>query len=186
MEQPGTVYGGSGSSWIRRVVVAADGSPASDRGLEQVADLAHRLGAKVVVVFVRHVPATALLGNGMAQPSMLEALDEQEAEVRQAVIRLVGSTGVAWELVVRAGSPGEEIVKVVEATGADLLVVGSNRHSSIHNLLLGSTAAYLATHSRAPVLVMRSNVSSTPASPRQAPGAGQQISEALPVEVKRS
>lgn len=184
MDQRETAYGGN--SWIRRVVVAADGSPASNQGLEQVADLAHRLGAKVLVVFVRHLPATALLGNGMAQPSILESLDEQESEVRQAVIRLVGGKGVAWEFIVQAGSPGEEIVKVVEAKGADLLVVGSNRHSSMHNLLLGSTAAYLATHSPAPVLVMRSNVSSIPASPREAPGAGQQVSEALPVEVKPS
>jgi nucleotide-binding universal stress UspA family protein len=179
-------YEGSGPSWIRRVVVAADGSPASNQGLEQVADLAHRLGAKVEVVFVRHIPATALLGNGMAQPSILEALDEQESEVRQAATRLVGGTGVAWEFVVREGSPGEEIVKVVEASGADLLVVGSNRHSSMHDLLLGSTAAYLATHSRAAVLVMRSHMSTIPASPREAPGAGQQVSEALPGEVKRS
>ena len=186
MDQRETAYSGAGPSWIRRVVVAADGSPASNQGLEQVADLAHRLGAKVVVVFVRHVPATALLGNGIVQPSVLETLDEQESEVRQSVIRLVGSTGVAWEFVLRRGSPGEEIVKVVEETGADLLVVGSNRHSSIHNLLLGSTAGYLATHSRAPVLVMRSHVSSIPASPRQAPGAGEQVFEALPVEVKRS
>jgi nucleotide-binding universal stress UspA family protein len=186
MDQSETAYSSSGNSWIRRVVVAADGSPASNVGLEQVADLAHRLGAKVVVVFVRHIPATALLGNGMAQPSILESLDEQESDVRKAVIRLVGSTGVAWEFVVQTGSPGEEIVKVVEARGADLLVVGSNRHSSIHNLLLGSTAAYLATHSPAPVLVMRSSVSSIPASPREAPGAGQQVSEALPMEVKRS
>jgi hypothetical protein len=87
---------------------------------------------------------------------------------------------------VRAGSPGEEIVNVVEANGADLLVVGSNRHSSMYNLLLASTAAYRATHSPAPDLVMRSNVSSIPAIPREAPGAGQQVSEALPVEVKRA
>jgi nucleotide-binding universal stress UspA family protein len=167
MDQREVTYSGSGSSWIRRVVVAADGSPASDKGLEQVADLAHRLGAKVVVVFVRHLPATAMLGNGMAQPAMLQNLDEQESEVRQAVIRLVGGAGVAWEFVVRTGSPGEEIVKVVEAEGADLLVVGSNRHSSVHNLLLGSTAAYLATHSPAALLVMRSNVSGISASPRE-------------------
>jgi nucleotide-binding universal stress UspA family protein len=81
----------------------------------------------------------------------------------------VGSTGVPWDFVVRAGSPGDEIVKVVEAKGADLLVVGSNPHSSMHNLLLGSTAAYLAPHSRGPVLVMQSNVSSIPASPRKRP-----------------
>jgi nucleotide-binding universal stress UspA family protein len=186
MDQRGTVDSGGGNSWIRRVVVAADGSPASNQGLEQVADLANRLGAKVVVVFVRHVPATALLGTGMAQPSMLETLDEQESEVRQAATRLVGGTGVEWEFVVRAGSPGEEIIKVVEASRADLLVVGSNRHSSMHNLLLGSTAAYLATHSPAPVLVMRSTVSTVPVTPREAPGAGQQVSEALPMEVKRS
>ena len=186
MGQLETAYSGGGGSWIRRVVVAADGSPASNRGLEQVADLAHRLAAKVVVVFVRHVPATAMLGNGVAQPWMLETLDEQESEVRQVATRLVGSTGVAWEFEVRTGSPGEEIVKVVESNGADLLVVGSNRHSSMHNLLLGSTAAYLATHSPAPVLVMRSDVSTIPASPREAPGAGQEVSEALPGEGKPS
>src|ERR1700719_2596625 len=110
MDQRETVYGGGGPSWIRRVVVAADGSPASHRGLEQVADLAQRLGAQVVVVFVRHLPATALLGNGIAQPAMLETLDEQESEGRRTATRLVGSAGVAWEFVVRAGSPGEVIV----------------------------------------------------------------------------
>jgi nucleotide-binding universal stress UspA family protein len=68
---------------------------------------------------------------------------------------------VEWELVVRAGSPGEEIVQVADETGADLVLVGSNRHSSLHNLLLGSTAAYLATHLKAPVLVMRAAAGSS-------------------------
>jgi nucleotide-binding universal stress UspA family protein len=182
MEQRETTNGASHSSWIKRVVVAADGSPASNQGLEQVGDLAVRLGAEVVVVFVRHVPATALLGNGMGEPSVEEALDEQEAEVRQNALGLVGSTGAAWEFVVRAGSPGEEITKAVEETGADLLVVGSNRHRSLHNLILGSTAAYLATHSRAPVLVMRSKAAST----QQVGGAGRRVTAALPVEARRS
>jgi nucleotide-binding universal stress UspA family protein len=144
-----------GSSWIKRIVVAADGSPASDRGLEQVADLASRLGARVVVVFVRHLPATSLMAPGMTTAPSVEALDDQESEVRRDVTKLLSGTGVEWELVVRAGTPGDEIVQVADETGADLVVVGSNRHSSLHNLLLGSTAAYLATHSKAPVLVMR-------------------------------
>jgi nucleotide-binding universal stress UspA family protein len=155
-----TTYGGSGSSWIKRIVVAADGSPASIRGLEQVADLAPRIGASVVVVFVRHLPATALMAPGMTNPAFVEALDGQESEVRQDVLRLMGGAGVAWELKVREGSPGEEIAKVADEMGADLVVVGSNRHSSLHDLLLGSTAAYLATHSRAAVLVMRSKAAS--------------------------
>ena len=155
---PGPGLGLSASTWIKRIVVAADGSPASVQGLQQVANLAVGIGAKVIVVYVRHFPGTVLMASGGADPLLVEALEEQESEVRQEVLRFVGGTGLAWELVVRVGSPGEEIVKVAEETGADLVVVGSNRHSSLHNLLLGSTAAYLATHSRVPVLVMRSRV----------------------------
>jgi len=158
MDAGESTYGYRGSRWIKRIVVAADGSPASSRGLEQVADLAPRIGAKVVVVYVRHLPATALMAPGLADSTMVQTLDDQEAGVRQEVVRALGGTGVDWEMVVRAGSPGEEIVQVADESGADLVVVGSNRHSSLHNLFLGSTAAYLAAHSQAPVLVMRSKV----------------------------
>ena len=145
-----------GSSWIKRIVVAADGSPASRQGLEQVADFAPRLGARVTVVFVRHLPTAALMDPGVANSLVLESLDEVESNVRQEAIRVLGGSRLEWEFVVRDGSPGEEVVKVVREVGADLVVVGSNRHSSLHNLLLGSTAAYLTAHSPAPVLVMRS------------------------------
>jgi nucleotide-binding universal stress UspA family protein len=130
-------------------------SPASVQGLEQVADLATRLDAKVIVVYVRHLPATALMAPAASDPQLLQALDDQESAVRQQVFRIMGGTGAGWEFAVRVGSPGEEIVSVADQSGADLVVVGSNRHSSLHNVFLGSTAAYLATHSKAPVLVMR-------------------------------
>jgi len=148
----------TGPTWIKGIVVAADGSPASLRGLEQATELATRIGAKVTVVFVRHVPGTAMLGSAMTAPSMLEALDELESEVRQLAARILGTSGAAWEFVVRSGSAGEEIVKVASESGADIVVVGSNRHSSLHNLVLGSTAAYLTSHSPVPVLIMRSLV----------------------------
>jgi nucleotide-binding universal stress UspA family protein len=158
MEAGESTYGYRGSRWIKRIVVAADGSPASSQGLEQVADLAPRVGARVVVVYVRHLPATAMMAPGVADSTMVQTLDEQEAAVRQEALRALGGRGIEWEVVVRAGSPGEEIVHVADENAADLVVVGSNRHSSLHNLFLGSTAAYLAAHSQAPVLVMRSKV----------------------------
>jgi nucleotide-binding universal stress UspA family protein len=97
-----------------------------------------------------------MMSPGIAAPELVQTLDDQESEVKQQVLRLLGGKGVVWDFVVRSGSPGEEIVQVIDETGADLVVVGSNRHSSLHNLLLGSTAAYLTAHSQAPVLVMRS------------------------------
>jgi hypothetical protein len=97
------------------------------------------------------------MANGFADVSIEESLDELESEVEREALAALGGTGTEWEFVVRDGSPGQEIVRVAEATGADLVVVGSNRHSSLHDLVMGSTAAYLATHSWAPVLVMRSS-----------------------------
>jgi nucleotide-binding universal stress UspA family protein len=163
MDAQDRTYGDSGSSWIKQIVVAADGSPAGAQGLKQVADLAPRIEAKVAIVYVRHLPATAVVAPGMPDAGLVETLDQQESEIKQDVLRLFGGIDAAWEFIVRDGSPGEEIIKVADETGADLVVVGSNRHSSLHNLLLGSTAAYLATHSRAPVLVMRPKTASTAA-----------------------
>jgi nucleotide-binding universal stress UspA family protein len=156
MEDRKPVQSESGSSWVDRVVVAADASPASGEGLKQAAQLASRVGSKVTVVFVRHLPATALMAPGFGDPALLQVLDEQEAEVRREASRILGDSGVVSDFVVRDGSPGEEILKVADETGADLVVVGSNRHSSLHNRLLGSTAAHIAAHSQAPVLIMRS------------------------------
>ena len=166
MEPREAVTGGGAPTWIRRIVVAADGSPASIRGLEQASDLAARIGAKVLVVHVRHVPAATLMGSSLTSPSVFESLDELESEVRQQAVRILGGSGAAWDFVVRTGSAGEEIIKVAVEAGADIVVVGSNRHSSLHNLVLGSTAAYLTAHSPAPVLVMRSLVPADAATAR--------------------
>jgi nucleotide-binding universal stress UspA family protein len=90
MEPRETTSGVGGSSWIKRIVVAADGSPASTQGLKQVGDLAPRIGAKVVVVYVRHLPATAVVAPGTPDAGLIETLDDQEAEVRQEILRLFG------------------------------------------------------------------------------------------------
>jgi nucleotide-binding universal stress UspA family protein len=95
------------------------------------------------------------MGSAMTMGPVFESMDELEAEVRQQAFRILGGTGAAWKFVVLEGSAGEEITRVVREVGADIAVVGSNRHSSLHNLILGSTAAYLTAHSPAPVLVMR-------------------------------
>src|SRR5260370_17457606 len=89
MDANDTTYGYRGSEWIKRIVVAADGSPASSRGLEQVADLAPRIGAEVVVVYVRHLPATAMMSPGIAGSELVQTLDAQEPEVKHHVLPLL-------------------------------------------------------------------------------------------------
>ena len=145
------------ASWIGHLVVAADASAASRKGLKIAVDAARRTGARISVVHVRHVPAGTYLTPGMARGPIEETLDEVEAEVRATTAQAMSGSGVDWEFVVLQGSPGEELVKFLAQGGADMVVVGSNRHNSLHNLILGSTSAYLTSHSPAAVLVARSH-----------------------------
>jgi nucleotide-binding universal stress UspA family protein len=140
---------------IHHLAVAVDSSPASRRGLELAADVSRRRGAHVTVVHVRHLAAGTGLDFGMAQGEMIVALDEVESEVRRMAAEVLDGRGIEWDMQVREGSPGVEVLAAVEDLGADMLVVGSNRHSSLHNLVLGSTTAYLTSHSPVPVLVAR-------------------------------
>ena len=56
---------------------------------------------------------------------------------------------------VRSGSPGHEIIEAAGELGVDLIIVGSKPHSTLHNLVLGSTSQYLVAHSPVNVLVAR-------------------------------
>ncbi len=153
MGSEGTIREEAAPSWVRHVVVPADSSPASLQGLALAADIARRTGARVTVVHVRHLPAGTSLSPGAIAGPVAETLNEVEAEVREAVAKVLD--GVSWELVVRSGSPGEQVLEALKELGGDLIIIGSNRHSSVRNVLLGSTSAYLAAHSPVPVLVAR-------------------------------
>jgi nucleotide-binding universal stress UspA family protein len=155
-------------SWIKHLVVALDASPASMEGLEIAIDAARRTGARVSVVHIRHAPVGTNFEPALEWGPMEETLDALEAEVRAATKHAMSGTGIDWEFRTVVGSPGEEIVKVAKEVGADMVVVGSSGHSSLHNLLLGSTSAYLASHSPTAVLVARASSSRGSTAVRQA------------------
>ncbi len=161
MGSEGTIREEAAPSWVRHVVVPADSSPASLQGLALAADVARRTGARVTVVHVRHVPAGTNLSGAVRGP-IEETLNEIEAEVGAAAAEVLDGAGVSWDLVVRSGSPGEQVLEALKEVGGDLVIIGSKRHSSVHNVLLGSTTAYLAAHSPVPVLVARSEQEAIP------------------------
>jgi nucleotide-binding universal stress UspA family protein len=117
------------------------------------ADLASRTGAHLTLAHVRHLPSLALTTVPL-QP-YIDTLDGLEAEVRVEASSLLDGQGIDWRLVILEGSPGEEIGRLAAELKADLVIVGANRHSTMHNLVLGSTSAHLTAHSPAAVLIVR-------------------------------
>jgi nucleotide-binding universal stress UspA family protein len=142
-------------SLVRDLAVAVDGSPPSREGLRLAADIAHRTGARVTVVHIRHAPALEEMGAEAGAISLEETLAGVEQAVRQDAVDILGEASAGWRFVVRTGSPGREIIEAARELGVDLIIVGSKPHSTLHNLVLGSTAQYLVAHSPVRVLVAR-------------------------------
>lgn len=64
------------------------------------------------------------------------------------------SRGLRVSLLIRVGSPFEEILTAAEHCSADLIVIGSHGRTGIGRLLLGSTVERVIGRARCPVLVV--------------------------------
>lgn len=132
----------------RKVLVAVDGSPASDEAVAETAAVAARAGAEVLALHVQHI--VAVQGVAIVEPET-----EAHAIVDRAVEEL-GAHGVrARGETMVDHSVAAAIVAAAEAVGADLVVIGSRRPTGIGGILLGSVGQEVVSRMRRPVLLAR-------------------------------
>jgi manganese transport protein len=107
--------------------------------------------ARLTLLHVVDAPGTILLGqeswslHGAEDESYLESLT-REIEERDLPV----------ESVLLHGQPPEEIVKAVNETGIDMLIMGSHGHHGINDLVFGQTVSAVRHALDIPVLVVRS------------------------------
>ncbi|MFI8165759.1 universal stress protein [Streptomyces sp. NPDC085931] len=130
----------------RLVVVGTDSSPSSAAAVELAAAEARRRGAELRVVYALNWPVRPVYAPLDTTP-LDRVLDEAADRAR----------GVAPGLTVTAAMVPGDTVSVLEAESraADLLVLGARGVGGFLGMLLGSTAASMAAHSRCPVMVAR-------------------------------
>ena len=130
------------------ILLATDGSPASELANDQAIDLAVQIGARLLVVSV--------VGSS-SKPSEAASADLRDSMatrvqgiVQQAKAAGTDATYLLWE-----GEPGEAIVAAADAENADLIVVGSHGRSGVSRFLIGSVSDYVVRHAHCPVMVVR-------------------------------
>ncbi len=145
---------------IRRVLAPVDLSDRSVLAARHAAALASVYGAELDLVFVLDtvsIPAgpydaiggVALAGLGERVQVDLDALAHR---LQEEVPTLRGHVATHLQL----GHPVIEILDFAEATGADLLVLGSHGHTGVERLLLGSIAEQLVRSASSPVFTLKS------------------------------
>lgn len=144
---------------FRKILVPLDGSPTSQRGLEEAITLARATGASLRLVHViEPVPVAADMMTAGVWGALIagqhEAGEQLLAKAGAAAEQQgVSSTRQVLEL------PGERVADAIlneaKAAGADLIVMGTHGRRGFQHLMLGSDAERVLQLSKVPVLVVR-------------------------------
>jgi nucleotide-binding universal stress UspA family protein len=136
------------------IVVGVDGSDTSMRAAAYGAGLARRQHAKLVLVYVRRVPAGLFSladGSAVVTQQILEDQEETETELRR-LLRRASELGVDASLIVRSGEPAQQLSEVADMVRADEIIVGSS--AGIGHRIAGAVGARLVRARRRPVTVV--------------------------------
>jgi nucleotide-binding universal stress UspA family protein len=138
------------------VVVGFDGSELARQAAHWAAREAATRRRRLVIVHAFRWPLTEL--SQLRTESVLISEEPFRTEYQRMIDSLVEDCRqVSGDLDVRGSVITGEPVDVLErvAASANLLVLGSSGHGTVHQVLLGSTSAELVRHGNAPVVVVR-------------------------------
>lgn len=139
---------------MAKILVALDGSAASERALQAAVNLSRQDGADATVT------AVGVLHNS-GDPHLKHLAQTQKAEARRrlesilaAAANFARSRGVRLTPLLREGHPAEVIVACAEEQQAKILVLGS-RANATSPAGLGGTADQVSSHAPCTVMIVR-------------------------------
>ncbi len=139
------------------VVVGYDGSEPAAQGLQYAARqaLARRAELRIVTAFTVIVSDLGMGAGGAWGSELVEAQrDSAQQEAASAADRVQAQfPGLPTETIVRPGPAAAIILE--HSHDASLVVVGSHGRGGFLGLMLGGTSREVATHCKAPVVVVR-------------------------------
>ena len=138
------------------ILVAIDGSKASEQAFVCAVEMAALYGAKLHVVYVIESGLFSSLPADNTVEIMYRALEREGEEVLAKARTSAKDHGVALTTFMKQGHAGNEIITLAEQQKADMIVVGSHGKSKVDRLLLGSVSNYVVTHGMITTLVVRS------------------------------
>ncbi len=143
---------------IETILLAIDGSPASEPASEQAIDLATQVEARLLVVSV--LGTSSRPSEAPADTAVADSRDSLTTKA-QAVVQRAKAAGANATFLVWEGEPGEAIVAAANSEGVDLIVVGSHGRSGVSRFFIGSVSDYVVRHARCPVMVVRGGLEAT-------------------------
>ncbi len=145
----------------KKILVAIDGSPLSDKAAEE----AVRMAAGNPSQFKSVIYAVLVLPNAPRNtftdfvPSRPITESREWEELRQRIFYVIeknaAETGIPLETKVAYGDPADELINLAEKEQVDVIVIGSTGKGFLKRQLLGSVSDKVARHARCSVYIVR-------------------------------
>ena len=136
----------------QRILVALENSKTDTAILSHVGELARVHGSKLLLVHV----ADGWVARHLQQLNLAES---EEMRVDRAYLEELRASFAAKSIeadtVLLRGEPADEIVKLAEERGVDLIAMSTHGHRFLADLILGSTARKVRHTAAIPVLLLK-------------------------------
>lgn len=137
-----------GASIPHTILVGLDGSEMSQRAAAYAAMLAKAFDAEVVAA---HAVGLLSVIDGESLPS--DQVRDRVAEACESWCAPLREAGIPHRTELDDGPPGLVLLRLIERTGAGMVVMGTRGIGSAEGVVLGSTSYHLVQHAKVPVLV---------------------------------
>ena len=145
----------------KRILIATDGSPLSDKAIESGLQLASLCGASVVALkVVPRYPRSYFEGSAPLNRDDVKQVEQRWSDAALADLNAVKALGAAdgvtvKVVVAKSELIAETIIAAATKNNCDLIVMASHGRKGLKRVLLGSETQHVLTHSQVPVLVLR-------------------------------
>ena len=145
----------------KRILIATDGSPLSDKAVESGLGLAALSGASIVALkVVPRYPRSYFEGSAPLNRDEVKQVEQRWSDAALAELGEIKKMGAEQgtsvkSVVAKSELIAESIISAATKNNCDLIVMASHGRKGIKRVLLGSETQHVLTHSHIPVLVLR-------------------------------
>jgi universal stress protein A len=136
---------------IRTILHPTDFSERSEHAFHVACSLARDYDARLIVL---HVLESTVVYGELSMPYIAPAGQEESARKQLEQLE-VANVSVNLEHQLCEGIPAEEILKVAEASHADMIVMGTHGRRGLGRILMGSVAEEVLRKATCPVLIVK-------------------------------
>lgn len=146
---------------FKKILCPTDFSEPSHCGLRMANEMAVQFGSEIILVNVHkpipHLPRPRIEASettfdvSIYEKQVIEDAEHSLAELGKEIL----GEGVKPRLIVRVGTPAEEILEVAKEEQVDAIIIASHGRTGLAKIVFGSVAQRVVRRATCPVLTMR-------------------------------